>query len=313
MNPFQWSPWPYALFYLAAAVVISLMVRIIQRRREIEDSVHRAAPIGDPYLIALLRGGSPELLRVAIVSLIDRGLLTVDGEAVQTTAAGRAAKPGRRIERQLLEFFEERRESREVFASPMFDATVAENEAELARMHLMPTREVQDARWKLFRAAAVVLLCFPIARVLMTRVDTGEEIFFLAFLPFGAIAMLLPAALRRRTAGGDAFVGEVRNLFQSLKLRAPQFRDGAPTPELVMLAAVWGVAILPKESFPWVRELFPKAADAGVAFAGGGGGSCDAGGSSCGTGCGGAAVGCGGAAAGGGGAAGCGAAGCGGG
>jgi len=306
MNPFQWSPWSYALFYVAAAVVISLVARIIQRRRELEDTVHRASPIGDPYLIALLRGGSPELLRVAIVSLIERGLLTVDGDAVQTTDAGRRAKPGRRIERQLLEFFEERRESREVFASPMFDATVAEDEAELARMHLMPTREVQDARWRVFRTAAVVLLCFPIARVFMTLVDTMEEIIFLAFLPLGAIAMLLPATLRRRTAGGDAFLGDVRNLFQSLKLRAPQFRGGGATPELVMLAAVWGVAILPKESFPWVRELFPKAADAGAGFVGGGE-SCDAGGSSCGTGCGGAAAGCGGAAAGCGGAAGCGA------
>ena len=46
-------------------------------RRFDEDRDTAKPPIDDPYFVAFLRGGETETLRVAALSLIDRGLLAL--------------------------------------------------------------------------------------------------------------------------------------------------------------------------------------------------------------------------------------------
>jgi hypothetical protein len=48
-------------------------------RRAGESAEPPAVNLSDPYLIAYLRGGKNEVLRIATVTLIDRGYLTVLG------------------------------------------------------------------------------------------------------------------------------------------------------------------------------------------------------------------------------------------
>ena len=81
MNPFDLSGPEFLVFYLSlAAVVIGALVLW---RRASESAGAPKIDLADPYLIAYLRGGENEALRVALVSLIDRGLLIVNGTQIK--------------------------------------------------------------------------------------------------------------------------------------------------------------------------------------------------------------------------------------
>src|SRR4051812_23260093 len=88
----------YALF--ATAVIAGFMYA----RRRGETGPPPTAGATDPLLLACLRGGPTEVIRVATLGLIDRALLTVSGRTVT-----RSANPelvGRRIEKEVLRHFE---------------------------------------------------------------------------------------------------------------------------------------------------------------------------------------------------------------
>ncbi len=79
MNPFDFYGPEFLVFYFVfSAVVIGTLVLLRWR-----DRLPAAAKptLDDPYLVAFLRGGEVEALRVVTLSLIDRGLLTLQSSA----------------------------------------------------------------------------------------------------------------------------------------------------------------------------------------------------------------------------------------
>jgi uncharacterized protein (TIGR04222 family) len=51
--------------------------------RRIESGQRPELPLNDPYHIAFLRGGAAQAARIAVMSLIDRGLLEVTGIEIE--------------------------------------------------------------------------------------------------------------------------------------------------------------------------------------------------------------------------------------
>ncbi len=86
MNPFDLAGPQFLLFYLAFGGCVLLVLNLIRRARESSDS--SKVTLTDPYLIAYLRGGKNEALRLGTVSLIDRGLLVVRGFTASLGLAG---------------------------------------------------------------------------------------------------------------------------------------------------------------------------------------------------------------------------------
>ncbi|HYC89049.1 MAG TPA: TIGR04222 domain-containing membrane protein [Thermoanaerobaculia bacterium] len=277
MNPFDWRGPQFLVFFVVLAIVVLIVTRVLRRRREMEEQGYRGTPIHDPYAIAFLRGGKHELVRVGVVSLVDRGLLSVLGERVVTTEVGRSTRVRRRIEQELLTFCETPREATALFAPGVFDAVAGELEGELTGMGLLPDERTKAARWQLCRGAAAVLLFVSVTKIVVALSRGRTNIGLLILFTVAALLLLRPVVLLGRTARGDAFLEELKNLFRSLKLRAGQLRPGGATSEVAMLAAVWGVGALPAEGFGWRDHLFKKSAANS-------GSSC---GSSCGSGCGG--------------------------
>src|SRR5262245_37881781 len=76
MNPFDLRGPEFLLFYFCYCIVVVIVMRVLQWRAESGDTPK--IDLGDPYLLAYLRGGENEPLRVAVISLIDRGLLVMD-------------------------------------------------------------------------------------------------------------------------------------------------------------------------------------------------------------------------------------------
>src|SRR5262244_1558246 len=76
MNPFDLRGPEFLFFYFCFSLVVIAAIAILRRRAE--SGPAPKIDLGDPYLIAYLRGGENEALRVAVVSLVDRGMLVMD-------------------------------------------------------------------------------------------------------------------------------------------------------------------------------------------------------------------------------------------
>src|SRR6516165_1964885 len=74
---------PYFLLFYAAAIVVLIAaayrsIRAVDRSRDLEPPEIPAKL--DPYEVAYLRGGENEVTRVAIASMVQRGLLKITEE-----------------------------------------------------------------------------------------------------------------------------------------------------------------------------------------------------------------------------------------
>src|SRR5262245_27194394 len=84
MNPFNLSGPEFLVFYILSSAVV--LVVAWHFRQQAESAPPPRMDLSDPYLIACLRGGEAEALRLGVLALIDRGLLIADNAWI-----GRAA------------------------------------------------------------------------------------------------------------------------------------------------------------------------------------------------------------------------------
>jgi len=277
MNPFDWLGPRFLAFYALLAIVTIVIAWLQRRRVELRMSANRVVRLTDPYAIAFLRGGKNEMVCVVAVALIDRGLMLVERDDVWTSDLGKETRPERMVERELLEACRVRRGAKELFSSHVCAGAAHDYELELERLRLLPDEEVRAARMRIFIAAAVLLLGTAAIKIAVALSRGRTNVGFLIALAAISVIALRAVVLARRTAGGSAYLEELKNLFNSLLGR--QIHPGGGSNELAMLAAVWGVTVLPARTFPWTEQLFKRAQQSSSC-----GSSC---GSSCSSGCGG--------------------------
>src|SRR4029450_4760081 len=81
MNPFDWRGPAFLLFFWCLSVLA--ITFLVLYRRIPEDGPPPKVDLADPYLLAYLRAGPNEALRVGLVSLIDRKLLTASATTLR--------------------------------------------------------------------------------------------------------------------------------------------------------------------------------------------------------------------------------------
>jgi uncharacterized protein (TIGR04222 family) len=296
MNPFDLRGPEFVYFYFVlGAVVIGLMVLL--RRRLETGPVPRLVDI-DPYLVAHLRGGADEALRIATVSLLDRGLLMAKGDRLvaETGAVERVRRP---LERKILtEFFA----SADV--STLFSKTGPRKACEalasdLRKQRLLPGPNETMTRVLLGLATTAVLwwVAYEKAQLALSR---GRHNLGLLFLLAMSVPFVVALCSRTpRTTLGDRVLQDLRMLFSRLKARSNEIRPGGATSELALLAGVFGLSALPAGAYAQAEMLFPRgmraAKKSDTSWDNSCGSSCgSSGGSSCGGGgCGGGCGGCG--------------------
>ena len=88
------------LFYGCLGVAVTALVWWTRRAWERADTPAR--PLSDYLEIAFLRGGSAEAIRVAVITLIDRGVLAISGsDSVKVAQADAARRLTRRTEKAI--------------------------------------------------------------------------------------------------------------------------------------------------------------------------------------------------------------------
>ncbi|HTC87675.1 MAG TPA: TIGR04222 domain-containing membrane protein [Bryobacteraceae bacterium] len=290
-SPFDLSGPEFLVFYLALGTWVLLGLYLVRHWGEASDPPQ--VNLSDPHLIAFLRGGQNEVLRVATVSLIDRGLLEVSGTQISSVRNQSAAALRIPIEKRLLAHFGAPSEASSLFKPDVFAHEMVVYESELARLDLIPSERTKWAQNSRLGIAILVLWGVALIKIFVAVARGRSNVWFLIILAiafgFGSERLARPRLTRR----GIAMLSSLRTLFGGLKGRAPLLRPGESADEVLLLAAVFGVEAIPARIFPNVHALFPRGSSSpaglresscGAACGGGcGGGGCGGGCGGCGS------------------------------
>ncbi|MSP38651.1 MAG: TIGR04222 domain-containing membrane protein [Deltaproteobacteria bacterium] len=143
-NPFELTGPQFLVFYLMVGTVVLFGHYLL--RRFVESGPSPRIDYSDPYLLAYLRGGEIETMRVAVVSLIDRRLLKFDGYHISLESDKAIDLVRRPVEAAVL-----RRAQAATGLSVFFDSrTIRENTTEykqtLEQLHLLPDKDIARTR-----------------------------------------------------------------------------------------------------------------------------------------------------------------------
>jgi uncharacterized protein (TIGR04222 family) len=278
-NPFDLPGPQFLIFYVVFGVFTIIILWLARQASEPADAPR--IDYSDPYLLAYLRGGGPEVIRVATVSLIDRGLLQMTDDQLADANKGAVNIVRRPIEKALLHHFRFRAKASSAFTSPAILSTCEEYRNALQRLGLIPDESILRARlWRL--CVAVILLSGVAALKILIALQRGRtNIFFLVLLAVFFVLIAIRVHNPLRTRRGDALLADLRNLFSSLRARAAMLRPGGETADAALLMAIFGLGALPAVSFPYAKQFQPKSSASSTGTCG------SACGSSCGSSCGG--------------------------
>lgn len=289
MNPLTLPGPQFLLFYALFAIAVLLLLYF--GRRLYEGGPLPKVDTKDPYLFACLSGGPAEVIRVCTVGLIDRGLLTLSGGTAHTASNTALAFGAPTIERKVLDYFRGGASVSSAVQDPrLLDAARTNYEPRLRRADLIPSTQIENARWVALALAIMVLVGVGGAKIMIALSSGRRNIEFLIALMVVAVVIAARIWNPYRTSLGDDYLVSVRNLFANLRERAPSLRPGRATDDLLWLAALFGVAMLPSTTFPAIAHVWPRASSSSSSSSCG---SSSCGSSGCGGGGGGGCGGCG--------------------
>jgi uncharacterized protein (TIGR04222 family) len=286
MNPFNLYGPQFLGFYLlltaGTLMIMGLVRRIIDRADDVD------ARVTDPYLIALLRGGAKEMVRVVIVSLIDRNLIEIAKSGARTTDIGKNTRARRPIENLILQHCRTPQLLSTLANEQAFASECQAQEVELQRMGLLPTGSQRAARMTLFFIGANLLALTSLTKIVIALSRGRANIAFLVILTVIALWLITRAAFPRQTTKGQKKLAELQNVFTALKLRAGELKPGGATSELAMVTAVFGATAVSQDAHPFLSILYPQPVSSSVSSSdSSSSSSCSSCGSGCGGGCGG--------------------------
>src|ERR1700682_3134214 len=180
MPPFNLPGPEFLLFYLVFGALVLLAMVLLRRSAEMDQS--RKVSLSAPCLIDCLRGGKNEVLRLATVSLIDRGLLKVTDS--QLSAASPTAAKGVRLEleREILSYFDSTKDAASIFSEWRFESALRSYEEELARLGLLPDANLKTARWRRLGWALALLGGVAFIKIVAALSEGRTNIQFLIVL-----------------------------------------------------------------------------------------------------------------------------------
>jgi len=285
VNPFNLPGPQFLLLYIIFAGLVVLGLVVWRRRAELSEAPK--IDLSDPYLIAYLRGGEAEVLRVASVSLIDRGLLLAVGTQIQRAEHASPDSVRRPIEQALLKKYARSGEVSWMFEDDGLKSACEPYGNTLKSAQLLPNETVSEARLTRLVIACMVLGGVAFTKVMIALSQGRTNVSFLIILMIAAIVVAAKLSFPRLTESGKAMIEDVQSLYSGLRDRAAFLTPGGAGIEPMMLAATFGVGALAGEGFAYARRLFPRAKKKANGWCSSNSGCGSACGSSCGSSCGG--------------------------
>ncbi len=265
LNPFDLPDPQFLLFFLAMIALGMVAVWFLRRAMETGDkmkAIGNARDLAeDPYCVAFLRGGRYEVLSVALVALIEKGLLKPHGEFVRTEGKDALEKVSRPLDKAILSRFAllsmgtGLRRADSIYRDPVALAEADLIGEELEQRGLLPDNRVrQIRRWLVIIPVALLwtLAAIKIGVALSRgRTNVGFLLLLAVLVPF--LMKVVSRALRTRL--GDQTFGWIQSFFENLWQRRRSFELNRTSSELTFLAAVFGISALPDGMRDMMRAL----------------------------------------------------------
>lgn len=289
MNPLDMHGPQFLVFYIVIGIITLLFIRHRMAQQESDWRMPKLN-LTDPYEIAFLRGGENEALRVAALSLIDRGLLEVSGDNFKTKNQTSINSVRRPIEKAILKKYMIAGHGYKMFNDTNLKAACFEYRGSLERNQLIASENVYQTRRPLLFLGLLILGGLAGAKIFVAIQRGRHNILFLVILAVVFLFYLFKSYKKERTGLGDRVLTDLKSLFKGLKDRGNSIKAGGETNEAALLAAVFGVASLSSVSFPYINKLFPKAktnSSCSTNYSCGSSGGSSCGGGGCGSSCGG--------------------------
>jgi uncharacterized protein (TIGR04222 family) len=227
-------------------------------------------------LIAFLRGGKNEAMRVVTMSLIDRGILVATEKSVEA-ARGALGMVTSALEEKVVRYFTPSGAVSSLFNLKDADPELWRYEEELTRLGLLPDQEIKSARAMRIMVALLVTLGLAGTKIVVALQTGHSNIAFLIILAVISTIVIVKVSRPRRTTTGDRMIEDLRTLFGGLKERSSAIQNGASPGEFALMAAVFGMAAVPD-----AKRLFPQSGGSSCGSSCGSDSGGDSGGSSCG-------------------------------
>ena len=275
--PFDLRGPQFLAFYLAFAAAV--ICGAIVLRRALESGTPGKADLSDPRLLACLRGGPAEAIRISVLSLLDRGLLVIKGLTVSLKEGVDPALARDPLDRAVLERHRLGLTVREAPGDRILLEAAGPLVESLRARRLIPS-DAETAQRRLLASAAVAALVAVGGAKVWIGIARDRPIGFLVVLVIAAcVAAVMLVPRGPRTARGDALLAHARTLYGRLRLRASSFVPGSGTAEAALLAGVFGAAALTAAAWTPVRNAVkPRTKQAAASCS-----SCGATWSSCGS------------------------------
>ena len=256
LNPFDLSGPDFLIFYGLLGILVLGGLFVAGWLSE-SGTVPRL-DYSDPFLLAYLRGGEREVVRVAAVSLADRGLLKVSNDKLSVANEAALNLVRRPVERSILQRLSIATDFATLFDSATVRAACKEYKDKLQQLHLLPDDKLSGARMNRLLIALVLLIGVALIKIIVATMRGRQNIWFLilmaAVLSYIAVRIHNPF----RTTLGDALLTDLRTLFAPLKNRASMINPGGATGEAALLMAVFGLTALPMSRFPIISQFREK-------------------------------------------------------
>jgi uncharacterized protein (TIGR04222 family) len=303
-------------FLVLFIVFIVITLAVLAVARATVDSTDRMPipaipPQVDPYEIAYLRGGSNELARSVIFSLVQKGFIeVVSGDKTsRLRKSENGADPSglAEVERSALSWIGSEREAKDVFdksygLTETMSSQSTRYELELSRRHFLMPDEWASRIKKYGIAAGFAISGVGGYKIVAALLNGHFNVLFTVFIVIVGFALAMSIGkLPRMTKLGKRYIERLQSAFEGLKAQVDQPQTllttqagSAGIDPLLLSVGVFGTGILAGTAFSHYQETFPRQQSGG-----GCGSSCgsscssgDSGASSCSSGCGGGCGGC---------------------
>lgn len=263
MNPLDMSGPYFLAFYLVVGAGLYLLLRHLLRKREAALPLPQQI-LSDAYEIGMLRAGGKEAIRLATVSLVDRGLLEAEGGTLSTKPGHSVDHARRPLEKAILDRYAQPGDAYALLEDYRIGAKCSEYLDSLRGKNLLLNHHVRRMRLPLVAGAigAGLLLAGMKISVAISRGKANYQFLVLLAVVFTVLAMA--EFFRNRTGLGDRVLQDLRLLFQGRRKSARRPRAGGQTNEAILLAAVFGLdALEGRKGFEFIDSLFPRPKDHG--------------------------------------------------
>ncbi|MCL2778237.1 MAG: TIGR04222 domain-containing membrane protein [Polyangiaceae bacterium] len=243
MNPFDWSGPEFLVFYFfLSCLILALLGCQKYYFRWKNSGVIKALTTDvetDPYLIAGLQGRADTLVRVALVALLERGLLQAEGSKLKAVpgAVDYARHP---LDKAILGLYRNSGEGKAVFAD-----TIVWSEVRKVREQLLKMGLHDQGKWlRIFSGFVAVgfLWLVALAKIIVALERGHHNIFFLlimAVVVARVVQKVMTDNIEARVLRG------VRERFVQLGARSPFLQWNGMTGEFTFYVAVFGFTNLP--------------------------------------------------------------------